>query len=408
MVQRNRYPPTIMSTPPPFCFISYSRSDSKLAHEIQSRLESYRYPASLVQADRRPADRHRLRPVFLDTSDLPTSSAEFWNDICGRIDQSKFLLVICSKAAAASKYVDMEIEHFIGADEGRLEKLLLVVADGDINLTSPAHGDLPPAILRRWDRLAGRNHPLMLPKDGENVTSMKTRCLMQVISFLLGVEWTVLYNRYLIERRRALQRAALAGLAVLSAVVVSLSWALWKERELTTFERKVFPYSLVVGYVDNFLSPLITALEEGPDEPLIIIVLPASYEELDHNKRVAFYQQAAGEAGYRAELTKVKTRLPRGAETAVIIPTPPGHEARGVRLYVDFASTVAAFRHVIEYKKRNPAYENASENEMLLEYVDEFERSVLEELRGDGSGPDQSGRVIFVRSPEEAMRVLNS
>ena len=78
---------------------------------------------------------------------------------------------------------------------------------------------------------------------------------MQIISFMLGIEWTVLYNRDLIARRKVLLRTVSVGLAVLTAISVSLAWALWKQRELTTFERKVFPYSLVVGYVDNFLHP---------------------------------------------------------------------------------------------------------------------------------------------------------
>ena len=232
---------------------------------------------------------------------------------------------------------------------------------------------------------------------------------MQIISFMLGIEWTVLYNRDLIARRKVLLRTAALGLVIFTALSVSLAWAWWsttkalqRERELTTFERKVFPYSLVVGYVDNFLSPLITSLETEPAKPFVIIAMPDFYEELDHNKRVANYRDQIGKAGYQVELKKVKTTLPRGAQTGIIVPTPPYYKDKQMEVYIDFASTVAAFRHVIEYKKSNTAYARSSENVMLREYAAEFEESVKQQLRPRG----QQDRIIFVRSPTAALRIL--
>ncbi len=388
----------------PYCFISYSRRDAALAQGLQHQLESYKYPVPQVKQELRPADPTRLRPVFLDTTDLSTRSGTFWEDICKKIDVSRYLLVLCSRASAASEYVDKEIARFVGEDEGRLDRVILAIIDPAINLSSPTEVDFPPEILRRWSRLSSRNHPVLVPRVGESVSAMRQRGLMQIVSFMIGIEWTVLYNRYLIHRRKVLLRAAIAGIAVLAAIAISLSWALWKQRELTKFERKVFPYSLVLGYVDNFLSPMITSLEGEPNKPRIIIAMPASYEELDHNKRVDFYKGRAEKANYKAEPRKVKTTLPRGAETAIIVPTPPFYKERQEEVYVDFASTVAAFRHVIEYKKENPAYAKAAENDMLLEYAAEFERSVLDRLRQ--FHPGQEKRVVFVRSPEEALQVL--
>lgn len=236
---------------------------------------------------------------------------------------------------------------------------------------------------------------------------------MQIVSFMLGIEWTVLYNRHLIARRKILLQTTAISLIILTVLSVSLAWALAstrkalvKERELTTFERRVFPYSLVVGYVDNFLSPLITSLETEPAQPIVIIAMPNSYEELDHNKRVANYRDRIVEAGYKIELKKVKTTLPRGAETGLIVPTPPYFKDKQMEVYIDFASTVAAFRHVIEYKKTSTAYAHSSENVMLLEYAEEFEKSVKEQLQGNDKRKDQRDRIIFVRSPAAALRIL--
>lgn len=398
-----------MPDPSIYCFISYSRHDTDLARWLQNELESYKYPAALVKSALRPADPARLRPVFLDTSDLPVSSGKFWDDICAKIDTSRYLLVLCSRAAAASDFVDREIARFIGQDEGRLGHIILAIVDPQIHLSSPAPEDFPPQIFRRWEHFAARNHPLILPAEGESTATVRRRGLMQIISFLLGIEWTVLYNRHLIARRKVLLQICVLGLATFAAISVSLVWALLstkkaleKQRELTNFERKVFPYSLVVGYVDNFLSPLITSLEKEPAKPFIIIALPDSYEELDHVKRVANYRVQIENAGYKVELKKVQTTLPRGAETGIVVPTPPYYKDRQMEVYFDFASTVAAFRHVIEYKKKNPAYARASENVMLREYAEEFEESVKQQLRPRG----QDGRIVFVRTPAAALRLL--
>jgi hypothetical protein len=398
-----------MPDPSLYCFISYSRRDTDVARWLENQLESYKYPIALVRPGLRPSDPARLRPVFLDTSDLPVSSGKFWDDIGAKIDLSRYLLVLCSRAAAVSENVDREIARFIGQNEGRLDNIILAIVDPQINLSSPTPADFPPQIFRRWDHFASRNHPLILPAAGESIADARRRGLMQIISFMLGIEWTVLYNRDLITRRKVLLRTAALGLVIFTALSVSLAWAWWsttkalqRERELTTFERKVFPYSVVVGYVDNFLSPLITSLETEPAKPFVIIAMPDFYEELDHNKRVANYRDQIGKAGYQVELKKVKTTLPRGAQTGIIVPTPPYYKDKQMEVYIDFASTVAAFRHVIEYKKSNTAYARRSENVMLREYAAEFEESVKQQLRPRG----QQDRIIFVRSPTAALRIL--
>src|SRR5262245_56771343 len=189
-----------MPDSPPYCFISYSRRDTDLARWLQHQLESYKYPAALVRPGLRPTDPARLRPIFLDTSDLPTSSGKFWDDICAKIDSSRYLLVLCSRAAATSEYVDREIARFIGQDEGRLDNIILAIVDPKITLSSPTPEDLPPQIFWRWERFSSRNHPLILPKEGESTSAVRQRGLMQIISFMLGIQWTVLYNRHLIAR----------------------------------------------------------------------------------------------------------------------------------------------------------------------------------------------------------------
>jgi hypothetical protein len=234
-----------MSQSSPYCLISYSRKDASMAQWLQRSLESYKYPADIVKPERRPADRAYVRPVFLDTSDLSTSEGVFWNDIRSKIEQSRYLLVLCSRASASSAYVDKEIATFIGQDESRLDRVILAILDPEIRLSSPSEDHFPPQILQRWERLSSRNHPQLRPTAGESDSDTRKRGLMQIVSFMLGVDWILLHNRHLIAQRKAARRAAVIGISVLAAIMLSLAWALWKQRELTTFERKVFPRSVV-------------------------------------------------------------------------------------------------------------------------------------------------------------------
>jgi hypothetical protein len=391
-----------MSQSSPYCLISYSRKDAAMAQWLQRSLESYKYPADIVKPERRPADRAYVRPVFLDTSDLSTSEGVFWNDIRSKIEQSRYLLVLCSRASASSAYVDKEIATFIGQDESRLDRVILAILDPEIRLSSPSEDHFPPQILQRWERLSSRNHPQLRPTAGESDSDTRKRGLMQIVSFMLGVDWILLHNRHLIAQRKAARRAAVIGISVLAAIMLSLAWALWKQRELTTFERKVFPRSVVFGYVGNFLSPLITALEKPGETPLVIIALPDAFGNLDHEKRVESYNRLAAQNNFTAVRTEKKTKLPRGAVTYKISPEPAYYKDRNISVYIDFASTVTTFNDVILYKKKNPAYARTTEDQMLKQYADEFEQAVLDELRKT----NQSDRVVFVRSPEAALRIL--
>ena len=92
-----------------------------------------------------------------------------------------------------------------------------------------------------------------------------------------------------------------------------------------------------------------------PARPIIIIALPDSFEDLDQNRRVANYKQQIAAGGYHLELKAVKTTLPRGATTGLVVPTPQFFKDKQMAVYMDFASTVVAFNHVIQYKRTNPA-----------------------------------------------------
>lgn len=54
----------------PFAFISYSRKDVEVAKYLQDRIEKYVYQKDHVSECNRPEDENRVRPIFLDLTDL--------------------------------------------------------------------------------------------------------------------------------------------------------------------------------------------------------------------------------------------------------------------------------------------------------------------------------------------------
>lgn len=91
--------------PPPLdAFISYSRRDRDFTARLEAALKAYRPPRELAVAQRTLA-------VFRDESDIEAGD---YDEVIGRhLAQSRRLIVVCSPAARASRYVDDEIARFV-------------------------------------------------------------------------------------------------------------------------------------------------------------------------------------------------------------------------------------------------------------------------------------------------------
>jgi len=102
-------------TPAPahyFAFLSYSHSDSEDADWLHEQLERFRVPSTLRgRVTANGVVPKRLTPIFRDQHDL--AAADDLNDeICEALEASRCLLVLCSPAAARSRWINVEIETF--------------------------------------------------------------------------------------------------------------------------------------------------------------------------------------------------------------------------------------------------------------------------------------------------------
>lgn len=197
-----------------YAFISYSHQDMAVAKWLQRRLEGYRLPTD-IHNDIEAQSRY-LRPVFRDDSDLDSGILN--DELQKNLEESKFLIIICSHNSAQSKWVSDEARAFV--EMGRLDRIIPVfTADAAGN-----EAELFPAYLREYFR----EHPgtellgVSIGKSG------RQKALVRVVSRMLGVSFDSLWKRH--QRRRRIHAAmasaltaAVAAGAYMFAVPVELT-----------------------------------------------------------------------------------------------------------------------------------------------------------------------------------------
>ena len=107
-------------------FISYRHSelDSFVAINLQRKLENFKLPKN-VQS---PTGKNAITRVFRDEDELPIASS-LSEQIENALNETDFLIVICTPRLPESKWCEKEMETFIKL-YGR-EKILAVLAEGE-------------------------------------------------------------------------------------------------------------------------------------------------------------------------------------------------------------------------------------------------------------------------------------
>jgi tetratricopeptide (TPR) repeat protein len=214
-----------MDTPKYRAFISYSHRDSGWASWLHGALERYRPPKPLIgTVTERGEVPRRIAPIFRDRAELPTAT-DLGTLINAALTASACQIVICSPAAAASKWVNEEILAFKRL--GREDRIFCVIVDGEPNASEiPGREQeecFPPALRYRLGpdgSLSGtRAEPIAADaragKDGKRNAKLK------LISGLLGVGLDTLKRREQQRRNRrlfAFSCAAMAGMVLTSGL----------------------------------------------------------------------------------------------------------------------------------------------------------------------------------------------
>ena len=204
-------------------FISYSHTDDKWARWLHTSLESYRPPKHLVgertQYGEVPA---RLAPIFRDREELP-SATDLGRVINEALGQSACQLIVCSPAAARSKWVNEEILAFKRL--GREDRVFCLIVAGEPNATDlpgRANEECFPQALRyklRPDGSLGTERAEPIAADAREHKDGKANAKIKLIAGMLGVGFDSLRQRELHRRQRRL--AAVAAASFLGMVVAT-------------------------------------------------------------------------------------------------------------------------------------------------------------------------------------------
>lgn len=110
-------------------FISYNSKDDKVARWLQNRLESYRLPSVLANdsgvGNKLDGNSRRRFRIFRYVTDFVAKNI---NDVTKELDQSKYLIVVCSPNSANAPWVRTEVGYFIA--NNRKKNIIPFVING--------------------------------------------------------------------------------------------------------------------------------------------------------------------------------------------------------------------------------------------------------------------------------------
>lgn len=235
-------------------FISYAHRDDRRARWLHRALEVYRLPGALAKE----RGRAKIGRVFLDRSELATSTS-----LSDRIEEalngSANLLVVCSPAARASRWVNEEVRRFRAL--GRGGRIFCLIVDGD-----PAREDeggcFPPALL---ETAPGEPPPEPLAADIRPGKDKPADARLKLVAGLLDLPFDALRRREAARRQRVLAIVAGVSLALLAVMAVLTTLALIARAEAERQRGRAVEQYQTAERTAGFLLGVLN--QADPDKP---------------------------------------------------------------------------------------------------------------------------------------------
>jgi len=203
-----------------YAFVSYRSSDEKWAKWLQEKIEGYRLPTT-IQHENTDLPKSRLRPCFRYHTDIQPN--ELKTELRNKLEQSKYLLVICSPRSAQSPWVGAEIDTFV--ELGRRDLIIPVIVEGRPYSNDPATECYNPSLLKHFPHSDDINQDreilgVNIHEEGSGSAYMKReRAVMQVVSRMLNVSFDRIWQR---QKRRIIRRtifSVIGALLVLASLI---------------------------------------------------------------------------------------------------------------------------------------------------------------------------------------------
>jgi hypothetical protein len=190
-------------------FLSYSHQDRKWGRWLLRALETYRLPKHLVGRETKAGVvPKRLSPIFRDRDELPATES-LSAEIRAALANSEYLIVVCSPEAAASPWVNKEIEEF--RRQRGSGNILCAIVGGEPNAGTsdkfpPEVECFPPALRCQEDQAAEPiAADLRAGGDGKRLGRLK------LVAGMIGLGLDEIIRRDLQRRHRRVTAVTLAS-----------------------------------------------------------------------------------------------------------------------------------------------------------------------------------------------------
>ena len=289
-------------------FISYSHKDRKWTRWLHRRLETYPIPKNII-GNVTPAGiiPRRLKPIFRDREELSASNS-LGEKIEAALASSENLIIICSPAAAKSKWVNQEILTF--KRNNRDAQLFSVIVEGEPYASSmPGREDeecFPPALRyevnadgslsdRPAEPLAADLRP---HADGKRLGALK------LISGMIGVGLDEVVQRDMKRGRKRVTAITMGSLATVLAMGTLTGFALDARSEA---ERR---RAAAEGQIEFMLTELRGEVEKvGRLDALNVVALEAESYYLEYPPKEKEYEARARQARVYQYLGEIQISL---------------------------------------------------------------------------------------------------
>jgi len=209
-----------------YALICYSRKNSLAANFLRERMKHFKVPVEKVDKMYLPPEKYYMGPMFQDKMDLDVSEQDFSENIKKAIEDSRYLIVLCSPEAASSQWVETEIKYFLESHNNDKSLIVPIILAG-----TPGSGDekecLPPQL--REETFTSRNLPCMIASGGERKLDGWENGWIQAASYMLHVKPDILRGSIIEEKDkifRFYKRCVLILSALLLIFICLTVWAL--------------------------------------------------------------------------------------------------------------------------------------------------------------------------------------
>ena len=284
-----------------YAFISYNHADKKNARELQRWLEYYKLPTNLRKEN--PSLPKYVRPIFRDDTHLEI--ADLSPQIHEALEQSHYLIVVCSPNSAQSKWVNDEVEYFISL--GKQDKIIPYIIEGVPYADDPLEECYPPALLQ-----LSKEKELL----GANINEVgKEAAGIRVVAKMFGIRYDMLYQRYKRDQRKKNAAILSSAITFILLLLSFLGYVIHSNAELKESNWKM------MENLSRAISGKALSLIQGGDsylaQRLLIEVLPESLDSPERPYTVEAEQALRNANRYN---TAILTGHTGGVNSAIFSP----------------------------------------------------------------------------------------